>query len=241
MRCSSIVLTLTMIVGVTVAAQQLADAPSRREALDHYRRGRDLLAMERFEAAAEAFTRSIQKDGLLTVAHYQLGQAYMGLQRFPSAIRAYQGSIDAMRTLHGLEQTNRFDVEKRRDEEIRELRVEINQVLNIDPVKRVRLEQRMHDLENQRTTINGPFRAPAEVLLALGSAHFRNGDRDAAELEWKAAISANPKLGEAHNNLAVILMQSQRYDEAEAEIIAAEKAGFRVNPQFKTDLRNARR
>jgi Flp pilus assembly protein TadD len=75
------------------------------------------------------------------------------------------------------------------------------------------------------------------VLLSLGSAHFRNGEPDAAEAEWKAAIEVNPKLGEAHNNLAVIYMTTGRLKEAEAEVKAAEKTGFRVNPQFKDDLK----
>ena len=98
------------------------------------------------------------------------------------------------------------------------------------------MEQHLRDLENQRRTIGGAFRPPAEVLLALGSAHFKNGDRDAAEEEWKAATEANPKLGEAHNNLAVIYMRpaaSKRRAVAEA----GGKAGFRVNAQFKEDLK----
>jgi len=102
------------------------------------------------------------------------------------------------------------------------------------------LEQQLRDLQNLRTKIAGPFNPPAEVLLALGSAHFRNGDRDEAEAAWKSAIEANPKLGEAHNNLAVIYMQTDRLDAADEELKQAEKAGFRVNPQFKADLKQKR-
>ena len=46
----------------------------------------------------------------------------------------------------------------------------------------------------------------------------------------------NPKFGEAHNNLAVVYMMSDRLPEAEAEIKQAEHSGFRVNPQFQRDL-----
>jgi tetratricopeptide (TPR) repeat protein len=52
-------------------------------------------------------------------------------------------------------------------------------------------------------TVSFAFRPPAEVLLALGSAHFRNGEPEAAEANWKAALEVNPKYGEAHNNIAV--------------------------------------
>lgn len=74
------------------------------------------------------------------------------------------------------------------------------------------------------------------MLLSLGSAHFRNGDLPSAEAEWQAALQVNPKLGEAHNNLAVVYMIANRFKEAEAEIKQAERSGFRVNPQFKRDL-----
>ena len=103
-----------------------------------------------------------------------------------------------------------------------------------------RAEQHLHDLENQRSSLAGGYRPPAEALLSLGSAFFRNGDREQAEFEWKAAVEVNPKLGEAHNNLAVIYLQTGRFAEAEAAIKAAEKAGFRVNPQLKEDVRKAK-
>ena len=51
----------------------------------------------------------------------------------------------------------------------------------------------------------------------------------------------NGKLGQAHNNLAVICMLTGRLDEAEAEVKLAERNGFRVNPRFKDDLNAARK
>ena len=46
----------------------------------------------------------------------------------------------------------------------------------------------------------------------------------------------NPKLGEAHNNLAVVLMMNGRLIEAEEEVRLAERAGLRLNQRFKDDL-----
>jgi len=60
-----------------------------------------------------------------------------------------------------------------------------------------------------------------------------------AEREYRAAIAVDPKLGEAHNNLAVVCMLTGRFADAEQEIKAAEKSGFRVNPQLKEDLQKA--
>lgn len=225
---------------VPASGQELTDAQSRREAVTLYRSGLEFMTAERFDRAAELFTESTKKDPLFSVAHYQLGQAYMNLRRFTSAILAYNGAIEAMRKLHGLEQTSKFEVDKRREEEIRELRVELNVPGATNPITQTALEQRLHDLERQRKAPAESFQAPAFVLLALGSAQFRNGDAAAAELNWKAAVDADPKYGEAHNNLAVIYMQTGRIAEAEREVALAERNGFRVNPRFKDDLRARR-
>jgi Flp pilus assembly protein TadD len=84
---------------------------------------------------------------------------------------------------------------------------------------------------------------PAFVSLALGSAYFRAERMTDAERQYRAAIEADPKAGEAHNNLAVVLTLTGRFDEADKEIALAEKSGFRVNPELKKDLaaRRARR
>ena len=52
----------------------------------------------------------------------------------------------------------------------------------------------------------------------------------------REALRVESNLGEAHNNLAVVCMLTGRYSEAEPELQAAEKAGFRVNPEFKHEL-----
>jgi tetratricopeptide (TPR) repeat protein len=239
-RIALLAAAFAAVFAMTVEAQKIADQQSRREALALYRTGQEFMSSERFDRAAEAFSAAVAKDRLLTVAYYSLGQAYMSLQRFPSAIKAYQDCIEAMRALHDLQQTNQFDADKQRDDQIRELRDVLQAAKGARAPTILALEQQLRDLQNLRTKITCPFNPPAEVLLALGSAHFRNGDRDEAEAAWKGAIEASPKLGEAHNNLAVIYMQTDRLDAADEELKQAEKAGFRVNPQFKADLKQRR-
>ncbi|HJZ76396.1 MAG TPA: tetratricopeptide repeat protein [Vicinamibacterales bacterium] len=222
------------------AAQKIADAQSRREAIQFYRTGLEFYSSEKFDRAAEEFTKATDKDPLFTLAHYLTGQSYMSVKRYASAIQAFKRCLEASSTLYALAETNRFAVEKQRDDDIREMRESVNALqASGHQLLATRAEQHLADLEKQRTSLNSGYRPPAEVLLSLGSAFFRNGEREAAETEWKAAIEVNPKLGEAHNNLAVIYMTSGRYQEAEAELKAAEKAGYRVNPQFKDDLKKA--
>lgn len=230
----------TLSTAFTISAQQLADPQSRREAVAFYRTGQEFFSAEKFDRAAEQFTKATQKDPLFTLAHYQTGQSYMNLKRYASAIQAFQRCIESTRSLYGLAETNRFAVEKQRDDEVREMRETVNTLQRSGhQLLAMRAEQHLLDLDKQRSSLSAGYRPPAEVLLSLGSAYFRNGDRDAAETEWKAAIEVNAKLGEAHNNLAAVYMQTGRLTEAEAEIKAAEKAGFRVNPQLKEDVKKA--
>lgn len=235
-----VVLGIVVIAALTASsadAQKLVDEQSRRQAMELYRAGQDLMAKEQFEKAAESYKAAIDKDPLLSVAHYQLGQAHMQLKRFASAVMAYQGCIDSMAALHQLEQSNKFEVDKVRQESIRELRAELDSTQKLDSLKRTVLEQRVKELEVERAAQGGPFHPPAFVMLAIGSAHFRNGDRDSAGSAWEAAVQADPKLGEAHNNLAVYYMLSGRKADAETAVKNAEKAGFKVNPQLKADIK----
>ncbi len=233
------ILAIAALTASSAYAQKLVDEQTRRQAMELYRAGQEFMSNEQFEKAAEAYRAAIDKDPLLSVAHYQLGQAHMALKRFTSAVMAYQGCIDAMASLHQLEESNKFEVDRVRQETIRELRTELNSTSQkMDDLKKTVLSQRLQELEMERTSKGGgPFRPPAFVMLAIGSAHFRNGDRDSAGTAWEAAVQADPKLGEAHNNLAVFYMLSGRKADAENAVKMAEKAGFKVNPQLKADIK----
>ena len=201
-RCRDLLLvTILASITASAAAQKIADAQSRREAIQLYRTGLEFYSSEKFDRAAEEFTKATDKDPLFTLAHYLTGQSYMNLKRYASAIQAFQKCLEASRALYALAETNRFAVEKQRDDEMREMRESVNALqASGHPLLATRAEQHLADLEKQRTSLNGGYRPPAEVLLSLGSAFFRNGEREAAETEWKAAIEVNPKLeiGRAH-------------------------------------------
>lgn len=235
-------LTLALLAVPPLGAQQLATQVDRTLALTLFRTGQEYLAAEQFEKAIDVFTQAIQKDPLLSIAHYGIGQANMNLRRYASAVKAYTDCIESTRVLHKLRDAGNFEADKQRDDEIRTLRsYQDRGWRGFTRPQALTMEQHLRDLEDQRHTISEAFRPPPETLLALGSAQFRNGDRDAAEANWKAAVEVNPKYGEAHNNLAVVYMQTNRLLEAEQELKLAEKNGFAVNPQFKADLRERQR
>jgi len=95
----------------------------------------------------------------------------------------------------------------------------------------LRIDTQINQLRNQRRrNPDKPTEVPGWISLALGSAYFRTDAMADAEREYRAASKVEPKLGEAHNNLAVVLVLTGRLDDAEREMKAAEKAGFRVSP-----------
>jgi Tfp pilus assembly protein PilF len=239
----TIVLAALLATASIPADAQTTNTARNTQALQRYRAGQELLRAEQFEKAATEFSGAIQLDPLLALAHYGLGQSYMGLKRYASAIPAFVDCRETYRKIIGMRESNRREAQTRIDDEIRELQSTVvairgGRFKGYGETKITELEARIEELRRMREDHVTVFRPPSEVSLALGSAYFRNGDRDLAEAEWKAAIDINPRLGEAHNNLAVIYMMTNRLELAEHEIKAAEKAGYRVNPQLKQDVKN---
>ncbi|MGE0041707.1 MAG: tetratricopeptide repeat protein [Vicinamibacterales bacterium] len=222
------------------AAQTVASDQDRRDALQQYRAGQEFLSGEQWDKAADAFKAAIAKDPLFTDAYYGLGRAYMPLERYASAVDAFEGCIDAARNLHALRERDRVAGDRQIDDELKELRDNLRRAQSMrggSVAKSTDIEQRIRDLETSKSSLGKPFQPPAAVLLSLGSAHFRAGDRDEAEAAWHQAVTVDPKLGEAWNNLAVIYLRSGRKAEAQDAVKRAERAGFRVHPQLKEDIR----
>lgn len=244
---AALTLAVLTTAGVVHGQSTSGDEINRREALAHYRTGQQLMLAERYEQAAAEFNTAADLDPLLTLAHYGLGQAYMALRRYPSAIQAFIGCRDAYARIANLRQTNAIQMDRRRDDEIRELRDYINAALRglikgANEGNVASQQKRLEELEVMRKgrNLGGEGAIPAEVSLALGSAYYRNGQAPDAEREWLAAVRVNSKLGEVHNNLAVLYLTSGRKKEAEDAVKSAERARFRVHPQLKADIQKMR-
>ena len=243
MKVTSRIALVFLLATVPVpATAQPANTIRHTQALQHYRNGQELLRAEHFDKAVAEFSNAIGLDPLLALAHYGLGQSYVGLKRYASAIRAFTGCREAYRKIIAMRDENRAATENRIDDEIRELQSTVVAMrsgrVRGSETQIMQTEARIDDLRRMRQEPVRQFRPPAEVSLALGSAYFRNGDVDDAEREWKEAVAVNPRLGEAHNNLAVVFLQTGRYPEADEALKNAKRAGFRVNPQLERDIKD---
>jgi protein O-GlcNAc transferase len=239
-------------VGLLLATPALAQQPVRttaniERARVHYMRGWDNMRSESFDVAVAEFGQAIELHPQYAMAHYSLGRAYMALRRYTDAIRA----LTACSTLFSAEASRVFnsqlDANRQRQDrlmELQDIRSQVskgpqtagtqNTMSMIDNA--IRMTSNAYDRGQNNIPIEIPV--PSFVSLSLGSAYFRAEQFPEAERQFRAAIVADPKAGEAHNNLAVILMMKAQYTDAMAELKAAEKAGFRVNPELKDQIKS---
>jgi tetratricopeptide (TPR) repeat protein len=239
---SAVLASALLLAHAGLASPQIVNELSRREAIEHYLTGQELMTAERFEQAAGEFTEAVALDPLLAEAHYGRGQAYMALRRYASAIQAYLGARTAYERLAAMAQRDAAERSRLETDELHDVRDALRRVqssqVDVNALTLARLRQRLEDLETLRRGTRGgsTFRVPAEVFLALGSAYYRHGQVQDAEREWREAVAIDSGLGEAHNNLAVLYMQSGRKGLAEQALRDAERAGHRVHAQLKADI-----
>ena len=232
----ALVLGVQVVVNPPVPSNDLA----RRTAYHHYVRGQEFMQAELFDRAVGEFQNAIRNDRLFTDAHYSLGQAYMGLRRYASAIQAYERCLDAARTIFSMREQDRARTDQLITDQLRALREAVAQAGRMGSGQRsavLGIESRIRELERSKSGLVNRYEPPAQVLFALGSAYYRQGDTITARERWELAVKVDPKLGEAWNNLAVVYMQSGRRGEAEDAVRNAERQGFRVNPQLKEDIK----
>ena len=215
----------------------------------HYRLGWENLRHEDWEGALTEFQKSVEIDPAFALGYYGEGRALMGLKRYIEAIQAYTRCRDLYRAESGKLFTNRIDAQQHRRDSADEIREQIRMYKvgrqtpqSEDMIKQ--LEDRLYLLEQNQdrgANVTMEMTVPPFVLLALGSAYFRAEKLQDAEREYLNALSSKPDYGEVHNNLAVLYLYMNRASDAQNHLRLAEKAGYRVNPQLKDQIREANR
>lgn len=237
-----------LVTLLAVPSSAMAGSPepmTQAKARERYLAGQQLLLSDDFAGAADEFRAAIDLDPSMGLAHYGLGQANMGLKSYGEAVVAFRNCRAAYEdeAAYAMRQGERIN--KWVEDEIRGLTDTQRQLENAlrqgggREIQRqlARVAQRLEQLERMRQRQDRVHEAPAGVALALGSAYLRAGKLSEAEHEYQVALEGNPRMGEAHNNLAYVYMVTGRLPEAERALKQAEKNGFRVNPEFKAELK----
>jgi tetratricopeptide (TPR) repeat protein len=232
----------------SIAGQQALDDRQRREAVDHFKAGMQALTAERFDVAESEFRQATRLDPLYDAAFYGLGQVYMATKRYEDALQAYLRAREAFKTATAADLLDRVAADRRLKDQIQAIRdyvslYERQASTTRSPtvaavIDRYRDQIRQMESRLSRNNSGAPSPVPAGFSLAIGSAYFRLNQLPEAEREYLAAIEVNRSFGEAFNNLAVVYLVTGRVREAREAVESAERAGFRVNPQLKADIKN---
>lgn len=252
-----IVHAIVLAISMVLVAEVVAAQPShlRERARQPYEAGLDQMRAEAFDEAAKSFEAAVAIDDSFDMAYYMLGRVHLVRKQYAAAVYA----LVKCRNLHQAEATRSF-VDKQEGQRLRRDRLaELDQLiadtqaaaaLPQNASRRISLLDQVRQYEERRRQIQDldrnddltPSRqVPAFVSLSLGSAYFRSGNLGEAEKAFAAAVAADPKTGEAHNNLAVVYMETGRYDAAEQAVKAAEKAGLHVLPALKEEIKKRRK
>ncbi len=243
MRGSFEIAVTAVALAATVALAQTLD--DRKRARIQVQLGWEQMTSEKWEGAARAFQQAIHIDTSFEDAYYGLGRANIALKQYVAAIDVLSACRDLYQARAGRRFSSQQDAQRYRYDRITELDEQIRQVQS--GPQTLQTQELMRQLNTQRRDIQNAIQSgnsmtvnatvPPWVSLSLGSAYFRSGRMADAEREYKAAIAADPKFGEARSNLAVVYSETGRIADADAELRAAKKAGFRVNPQLERDIR----
>ena len=219
-----------------------------RRAKQHDGDGWKALEEGHADRALAEFQAALQINPEYADALHGLGKASMALQRYPDAVSALErcrlsylhgGTEDAERRL--IETSARQAQLQTLKQRLAQAQLNADQSIGSNNAIAV-LRQQIRDLEGVRDP--GPMVAeegsvPAFLSLELGSAYFRVNRLPEAERMFRDAIAAQPAFGEAHSNLALVCLLTNRAAEAEEHIRIAEEAKFKVNPELKRRVREA--
>jgi len=222
------------------------ESPARVQAQQRLKEGQRLMSEDQFAEAAKAFQQASELDPLLMMAHYGLGTARMALKEYPSAIAAFQAARDAFHKRAAENSDRRVEVQNAREARIRLLEAQIRDTPERsgdrnrrEGTQRQALQVEIDELERLKEADGQASQPPPGLSLALGSAYFRTGQLADAEREYRAAIEAQPKLGEPRNNLAVVLLLTGHPAEAKEQLKLAKKSGFKPPAGLEADIEAA--
>lgn len=233
---------LLLAAGAAFAAE-----PGRKQVLEASklcREGGKLLEKGQVDEASERFEKALAVVPGFADAHVGLGHVAMQRQSYESAVRHFESAIADFRAAG--ERRQKRDLERWRDARTENdgLEADIASV-NSPHAKssssaQAAATRSREDKVRRNEMVTGTDRVtddvPADVWFHLGTAQFRLGRLEEAQVSWENSARGRPDFGPVHNNLAFAYWKAGRLDDARREITLAEKYGATVNPEFKKQL-----
>ena len=228
-----------------LAGLQAQSSREIRQAASLVQRGDRFFKSGNAEKATESFRKALTLIPGYPEAHFGLGHIAMTEERFEDALAEYrsaeEGYSGVSDLMARLQQERYADAQR----EIRELEDQIR-VINDASVKvsestrtqkTLQLEEKIRVLRAMEyPTTAEAHQPPAQLYFHKGNALFRLQRSEEALADWETCVAQAPEFPLVYNNLAIIYMQQQRFDEAWNSVGKAEELGVTVNPNLKADL-----
>jgi tetratricopeptide (TPR) repeat protein len=239
------------VAAARAAVPKIATLNAEEANADYQHAWETMPGEQQWHKAATNFQRAIDNDSRFEPAYYSLGRARMGQHEFAKAIAAYIQCRDLFVHAGGERFSKDLDAKRRIEDRMWQYQTALSQARTTGGgagtqtqqlYKRHELQNKLNELQQARDrsiNISIDTSVPFYVSMALGAAYFRNNQFADAEREYRTALDANSGSGETHNNLAVVYLMTGRFEQAEESVKAAEKAGYKVNPNLKDDIKTA--
>ena len=237
---------LAAVMVVAAAMPMFGQSPADRErARTHNRLGWEALRGEKYEAAIASFQSAIEIRPDYEYAHYGLGRAFLASRQFARAVVVLERCRELYRAQGSRQFTNIQEAQRYRQDRILEIDEQIRMLQSARPTAATldlarqyeTVKRQLQESIRRDTGLTIDATVPPWVSLSLGSAYFRSGRLADAERAYLEAVKVDSRLGEAHNNLAVVYLETGRLADALASLESAKRAGFKVNPQLERDIR----
>ena len=246
---------ITALIIVLMAGAVAAQRPGpqgqadRDRARTYNRMGWEALRAEKYEEAIKEFRAAIDLRPDYEYAYYGLGRAHLASRQYVQAIAALEKCRDLYRAQGSKQFSSIQDAQRFRQDRILEIDEQIRMLNSARPTAATQdlvrqyetVRRDLQEAVRRDTGLTIDASVPSWVSLSLGSAYFRSNRLLDAEREYKEAIASNARLGEAHSNLAVVYLETERYKEAADALAAAKKTGFKINPELEKAIATKRR
>lgn len=239
-------LTIAGLFFLLAILPAVAQSPADRErARTHNRLGWEALRSEKYEEAIKSFQAAIEIRPEYEYAHYGLGRAFLASRQFTNAIAVLERCRELYRAQGSRQFSTIQDAQRFRQDRIVEIDEQIRLLQSARPTAATldlarqyeTVKRQLQESIRRDTGLTIDATVPPWVSLSLGSAYFRGGQMANAERAYLEAIKTEPRLGEAHSNLAVVYLEMGRYKDALAALETAKRTGFKVNPQLEQAIR----
>jgi len=213
-----------------------------------------MLAKGRFEKGMKFLEEGKEAEGKMELdealklfpdyadAEIQLGNLSMRRRNYSEGLAHYLQAEAALSHLQGIARLREVERRKRIQESIDVVQERIEGLRHSNRAgdsagigqEMVKLEKLRQEQTKVLPPEGNPF--PAELHFLTGNARMNLEKYDEAIQDYGQALALRPNYGEVHNNLAVIYLYRKDYARAWDHLHSAEKAGVRINPQFREEL-----